>query len=138
MGSLAFEFIPTGDRSFLQFFFRPQHFKMSAFFAFVNRKSQSPVAIFLGDEPVIHIFQPIQLALETEFRHPLDFFGDGSHSLSQGFSLMLLVHRYVPFIGHFPNQFGFAAPTGRVAVFIFQYFKNPVDSVAVFVGLQIV
>src|SRR6266567_4658915 len=88
MRRVALELLPARDSSLLQFFFATDDLEGTAFRAIVDGQRQAPVA-FLGDHPIVHVAQPVQLALKAKGRDPGDLAED---------------------------QFGLTAPAGWVAM----------------------
>src|SRR5437016_10896959 len=57
---MAFELLPAGHSPFLQFLAAADDIKVTAFLAHPDRQRQSPEPL-LGDHPVAHVPEPVQL-----------------------------------------------------------------------------
>ena len=149
MGRMSFEFIPALDGTLFQFVFVADHLVVAAVIADPDGQGQAPVA-FLGDHPIMHIPQPIQLAFMTKLRDPADLVDHIHDLVAQGFFFLLsgdllawfvieLAHADEPLIHQAEDQFGLAAPAGGVAVgigfdvvehaFLFQVFEDRVGDI---------
>ncbi len=93
----------------LQFFLRADDLEFAALLALIDRQSETPVAL-LRDHPVVHVAQPVDLALFAEFGDPANVAGDLHQPLAQR------SHRDVPLVDDAKDDVGLAAPAGRVAV----------------------
>src|SRR5438132_7135403 len=108
---MTFELFPAGNGQFLQLILPADDLEAATLWAVVDGQSQSPVA-FLRDHPVVHIAQPVQFALKTKGRYPVDLAYD-IHDL-----VTKLLHRDEPLINEAEDQLGFTAPARWVAVLI--------------------
>src|SRR5690606_41778536 len=103
------ELLPARDRPVLQRMFRPDNLEGATFVTIEDRQSETPVPL-LGDHPVVHILEPVELALEAERRVPVRLAGLFLELLPQ------LVHRDVPLVDEAEEQGRAAAPAPRVTV----------------------
>ena len=63
------ERLPALDRAIPEFGLTADDVDVAAGRALIDGKRQSPVAL-LGDHPVVHVRQPVELAIQTEARMP--------------------------------------------------------------------
>src|SRR5205814_10279640 len=71
MRRMAFEAVPTVDRPLAKLLAAADHLERPARFAVVDRQGQAPVAL-LADHPVVHVHEPVELAVIAEARDPAD------------------------------------------------------------------
>src|SRR4051794_2838087 len=126
MRSVAFEPVPASDGARLQLVTTAYHVEVAARLALPDRQGQSPVAL-LGDHPVGHVHEPVDLAVVAEAGDPVDLVDD-VHDLVAQAALFLpladlvsglvvdLAHRDVPLVDDAEQQSGAAAPAMWVAV----------------------
>ena len=126
MGRVALEFLPAGDGSLLQFVLVADDVIVAAVFAHPEGQGQAPVAL-LGDHPVVHVAQPVQLSRVPEFGDPANlvdhvhdlvaqaalFFGCGDFGPGL---VVQFAHADEPLIHQAEDQLGAAAPAGGIAV----------------------
>ena len=79
--------------------------------ALIDRQRQTPVAL-LGDHPVVHVGEPVELALQAETRDPADLARDVHHRLAQ------VVHADEPLVDQPEDEIGAAAPADGIAVLV--------------------
>jgi len=106
---MAVEFLPALDGALLQLFTRSDHVEVPAGRALPDRQRKAPIAL-LGDHPVVHVPQPVELAVLAEIRDPADLVGDIHQRAAQP------VHADVPLVDQAEDKRGRAAPALRVAV----------------------
>ena len=111
MRRVAVELLPALDGALVQLLAAADHLEVAAVVADVDRQRQAPVAL-LGDHPVFHVAQPVQLAIKPKAgiqRHRLD---DADQPLAQ------LMHRDEPLVHQAEDQFGAAAPAVRIDMLV--------------------
>ena len=108
MWRVAGEVVPAIDGARFEFGLAAHHVDVAAL-ALPDRQREAVVAL-LGDHPVVHVAQPVELALHTEGGHPVDAPRDLHHVVPQ------LVHRDEPLIDDPEDQLAVAAPADRIAV----------------------
>src|SRR5918995_2020887 len=126
MRRMALELVPAGDGALAQFLTAADDLEAAARLALPYRKGQAPVAL-LGDHPVGHRAQPVELALVAEPGDPLDLVDDVHDLVAQAALLLFgrhlvarlvvrLAHRDVPLVDHAKQKGRAAAPAMRIAV----------------------
>ncbi len=111
MRRMPHEFGPAFNGAFFQFFARADHIEVAAVLAIVDRQRQAVVAL-LADHPVVHVAQPVELALFAEVGNPADVVGHVHHRLAQA------VHADVPLVDEAEDQRRIAAPADWIAVHV--------------------
>ena len=76
------EFLPACHRSLLEFVLIADDLKVAARLALPDRQRQPPVAL-LTDHPVMHVAQPVQLAVQAERGDPANLPGHLHHIVAQ-------------------------------------------------------
>ena len=94
----------------LEFFIAADYLE-AAIGIFPNWQSETPIAL-LADHPVVHVVQPIGLALFAKRRHPVDLLVHPHHVVAQG------VHADVPLVHHAVQQRRATTPAVRISVHI--------------------
>src|SRR5690606_33887 len=109
VGRVPLELVPTRDRALFELLLTADYVEPAAVATGPNRQRQAPVAL-LGDHPVVHVFEPVELPLEAELWNPPDLLRD---------LLDLLAPRIdgdEPLLDQAEDQIGPTAPARRVAV----------------------
>ena len=125
-GRVALERLPALDRALLELLATADDLDRAARRAVVDRQRQPPVAL-LADHPVVHVAEPVQLALVAEVRDPADLVDDVHDLVAQagvdllpGQRLARLVvqrtHADVPLVDEAEDERRAAPPAVRVAV----------------------
>ncbi len=112
MRGVAVELLPALDRPLAQLLAAAEDVEVAAALTLPDRQRQSPVAL-LRDHPVVHVAEPVKLAVFAEFRYPADLLGDGQQRPAQP------IHADVPLIHQPEDERRGAAPALRVAVRVF-------------------
>ena len=126
MGRVPLEDVPALDRPLVQLLAAADDLDRAAGRAVVDRQRQPPVAL-LADHPVVHVAEPVELALVPEVGDPADAVDDLHDLVAQarvdllrGERLARLVvdraHRDEPLVDEAEEQRRAAAPAVRVAV----------------------
>jgi len=105
---------PARHGAALEFLFVPDDLVMLAGVARPERQRQPPVPL-LGDHPVVHVAEPVQLALQPERWNPPNLPGDVHHVMAQ------FVHADEPLVHQAKDEFRLAAPADRIAVSIVRH-----------------
>ena len=128
MRCVALEPFPTHDRASLQLLAAADDLDRAAGRAVVDRQRQPPVAL-LADHPVVHVAEPVELALIPEVRDPADAVDD-LHDLVAQAPLELLrrqlvarlvvdrTHADVPLVDQAEDERRAASPAVWVAVVV--------------------
>ena len=106
---VTLEVLPPRHRSRSKLLRRCDDVHVAAFRALVDRERQTPVPL-LADHPVVHVAQPVQLAVQAEVWDPVDPLGDLFELLTHG------IHGDEPLVYQPEDEFGLAAPADRIAV----------------------
>ncbi len=126
MRRVALEPLPAGHRPLVELLAAADDVERAARLAVVDRQRQAPVAL-LADHPVVHVDQPVELALVAEARDPADLVDD-LHDLVAEAGLDLgrgqlgarpvvdRAHRDVPLVDEPEDERRVAAPAVRIAV----------------------
>ena len=123
---VALERLPALDRALVELLAAADDLDRAARRAVVDRQRQAPVAL-LADHPVVHVAQPVELALVAEVRDPADLVDDVHDLVAQagvdllgGQRLARLVvqrtHADEPLVDEAEDERRPAAPAVRVAV----------------------
>ena len=111
---VSFQLLPAGDGPLPQLVLVADDLEVTALLAFPDGQRQAPVAL-LGDHPVVHVAQPVQLPLQPEGGDPADLPRDVHDVVAQ------LVHGDEPLVHQPEDELGAAAPADRIAVRVVFY-----------------
>ncbi len=126
MRRVALELVPARHRALVELLAAADDLDRAARRAVVDRQRQAPVAL-LADHPVVHVAQPVELALVAEVRDPADLVDDVHDLVAQarvdlflGQRLARLVvqrsHADEPLVDEAEDERRPAPPAVRVAV----------------------
>ena len=126
MRRIARELIPALYRALLQLSLAAYHIEPAAIAALVYRQRQ-PVVALLGNHPIVHIAEPVQLPRIPELRLPADSVHHIHYLVAQACRLffvrnliarlvMLSPHADEPLIHQPEHQLRIAAPAHRIAM----------------------
>ena len=124
--AVTLERLPALDRALLELLATTDDLDRAARRAVVDRQREPPVAL-LADHPVVHVAEPVELALVAEVRDPADLVDDLHDLVAQaGVDLLLAerlarlvverAHADVPLVDEAEDERRAAAPAVRVAV----------------------
>ena len=111
MRRVALELFPAGNGALTQLVATADHVEPLAALAVPDGQRQAPVAL-LGDHPVVHVAQPVELALKAEVGDPADLARDVHQHWAQLFDVD------VPLVYQPEDQLGTAPPAVWVAVLV--------------------
>src|SRR4051794_39145448 len=102
---MALELLPACDGPLLEFLSAADDFKRVALAADPDRQGQPPETL-LGNHPVAHVLEPVQLPLQPEFGNPADV-------VAHLHDLITPRHADEPLINESKEQLGLATPAMR-------------------------
>src|SRR5262245_57077881 len=106
---MALEGVPALHSAFAKLLFTADDVDIAALSAFEDWQRQTPVAL-LGDHPVVHVREPIELAVQAEAWIPLRRPGSVHHRLPE------VIHGDVPLVDQSEDEVRAAAPANRITV----------------------
>src|SRR5215208_674781 len=109
MRSMPGEYFPALNRAIPEFRFTADDVNGATNGTLIDGKRQAPIAL-LGDHPIIHVGQPIELSVKAEAGVPGNLASDIHHRLPE------IVHSDEPLVDEAEHQIRVAAPADRVAV----------------------
>jgi hypothetical protein len=101
--------LPALDRPRCEFVLVTNDLIVAAGRAFPEGQGETPVALF-ADHPIVHIAQPVELALETEGRNPANLPGHIHNGVAQ------LIHADEPLVHEAKDELNATAPARGIAV----------------------
>jgi len=106
---VTLENVPARHGTRLELVLVLDHLIVIARVALPDGQRQPPVA-FLADHPVVHVTQPVQLAVKAKGRDPANLTGHIHHLVAE------LIHADKPLVHQTEHQRGLAAPADGIAV----------------------
>ena len=106
---VALKRLPAFDSPCCEFVLVTNDFIVAARRAFPKGQGETPVALF-ADHPIVHVAQPVKLAIETKGWNPANLPGHVHNGVAQ------LIHADEPLVHQAKDELNAAAPARGIAM----------------------